>query len=102
MPPASGWGMAVGALIGVILTLFEKYSSREARVYIPSPASVGLSLVIPASNSVMIFLGGVIAKIMNRLAPDWSEKYLTVTAAGLVAGESLAGVTIAIQKMLMS
>jgi len=101
MPPMSGWGLAVGALVGVILTLVEKYAPKTWRPYIPSPASVGLAFVIPASNSVMIFLGGIIAKIMEKLAPEWSEKYLTVTAAGLVAGESLAGVTIAIKKMVL-
>ena len=48
-------------------------------------ASLGLAFVIPASNAVMMFIGGIAALLLNRFAKSWSAKFLIVVAAGLVA-----------------
>jgi OPT family oligopeptide transporter len=101
MPEGSIWGMAIGGAFGIILALLEKYAPKGAKAYIPSPASIGLAFVIPGSNAVSMFIGGIFALVMNRFAKTWAEKFLTVGAAGLVAGESLAGVCIAIKKMIL-
>ena len=51
-----------------------------------------LSFVIPAWNAISLFLGAVAAAIVARFFPAWSERKMVVLAAGLVVGESLAGV----------
>ncbi|MGB3020920.1 MAG: OPT/YSL family transporter, partial [Methyloceanibacter sp.] len=58
----------------------------------PSGASLGLAFVIPASTSMTLFLGALAAAFLNRVAPNWSARFLLSLAAGLVAGESLYGV----------
>jgi uncharacterized oligopeptide transporter (OPT) family protein len=56
--------------------------------------------VVPAYYSIMMFLGGVIAWLLGRRFPRWSARFLVVIASGLIAGESLAGVAFALEKML--
>lgn len=101
MPQGTVQALIIGGIAGIILASIEKLAPAQMKPYIPSSASLGLAFVIPASNAVMMFLGGIAALILNQRAPNWSAKFLIVVAAGLVAGESLAGVTLAIQKMLM-
>lgn len=96
MPPAALEGMAIGGAIGIVLAVLEKTLPRRAAAFVPSPASLGLSFTIQAWTSFSIFLGSLIGWALRRWAPGWSERYLTVIAAGVIAGESLMGVAIAI------
>jgi uncharacterized oligopeptide transporter (OPT) family protein len=73
----------------------------KARVWVPSPSSIGLAMVVPAYYSVSMFLGGAIALALTRTLPSWSARFLIVIASGLIAGESLTGVGIALQKMIV-
>ena len=66
----------------------------------PSARAVGLAFVIPAWIAFGLCLGAVLAAGANRLAPRWSARFLVAAAAGLVAGESLAGVVSAAVAML--
>ena len=42
-----------------------------------------------------MFLGATIAEIMRRRTKAVSDRYLVPVASGLIAGESLAGIAIA-------
>jgi uncharacterized oligopeptide transporter (OPT) family protein len=46
---------AVGAVIGVVLTLLEQ--RKTWRPFVPSPAGVGVAMLIPVSAVTVIFLG---------------------------------------------
>jgi uncharacterized oligopeptide transporter (OPT) family protein len=59
---------------------------------VPSASSLGFAFIIPPFISLGIFLGAMLRVIAERLWKHWSAKYVIVLAAGLVAGESLAGV----------
>ena len=52
-------------------------------------------LVIPASNAIAMFLGAAIAALMRRYTRAASDRYVVPVASGLIAGESLAGIAIA-------
>jgi uncharacterized oligopeptide transporter (OPT) family protein len=41
-----------------------------------------------------MFLGALIAWILEKKAPKWSEAYVIPIASGCIAGESIAGVAI--------
>ncbi len=69
LPPGAGWAVLVACGLGILLsTLEQKLPSTMAR-YVPSAASLGLALVIPAYYSVSVFLGTLLAKSVREGAP---------------------------------
>jgi uncharacterized oligopeptide transporter (OPT) family protein len=50
--------------------------------------------VIPAFNSIAMFVGALVAWIAARTAPKAAETYTVPVSSGLIAGESLMGVAI--------
>jgi uncharacterized oligopeptide transporter (OPT) family protein len=83
---------AVGAVIGIILTLLEQRKSW--RPFIPSPAGVGIAMLIPVNAVTVIFLGAVLDQLWARVAPNSQQRYSIATASGLIAGEALVAVLI--------
>ena len=100
LPNGAGAAMIWGGTAGMLLAGLEKILPAKWSMWIPSPTAVGLAFVIPAYYSVSMALGGIIAWVSSRLIPQWSNKFLTILAAGLIAGDSLSGVGIAIWNML--
>lgn len=100
MPPYAMEAMLVAGVLGIVLAVAEKVVPASARKYVPSAASLGLGFIIPAYNAISMFLGAVIGLGASRFFKSWSARFLIVIASGLIAGESLAGVGVALQKML--
>ena len=61
--------------------------------------TLGIGLYLPFSISSIVFLGGVIRFFVDRIAPK-SVDDGNVTASGMLGGEGITGVTVAIVKML--
>jgi uncharacterized oligopeptide transporter (OPT) family protein len=61
---------------------------------------LGLAFVIPFWNILSIFVGALIAWIMTKRARELASTYIIPVASGLIAGESLVGVMIALVSML--
>ncbi|MDP3278917.1 MAG: OPT family oligopeptide transporter [Deltaproteobacteria bacterium] len=93
--PTARWGMLVGAILGIILPLLEKAFPKHKN-YIPSAMGVGLALVIPAWNSVSMFVGALLAYGFAKHNEAKAERYVIPIASGLIAGESLLGVAVAL------
>jgi uncharacterized oligopeptide transporter (OPT) family protein len=83
---------AVGAVIGVVLTLLEQRKSW--RPFVPSPAGVGIAMLIPVSAVTVIFLGAVLDWVWVRVSPETQKHYAIASASGLIAGEALVAVLI--------
>jgi uncharacterized oligopeptide transporter (OPT) family protein len=84
--------LAVGALIGIALTFLEQKASW--RPYVPSPAGMGIAMLIPINAVTMIFLGAAGDRIWAKASPDSHERYSIPLASGLIAGEALVAVVI--------
>ncbi|WP_420430555.1 OPT family oligopeptide transporter [Kordiimonas sp.] len=84
--------MAVGAVAGVALALTERFGPRRVVKYLPAAPALGLAFVIPASISVAMSFGAIIAFCLQKYVPAWSGRFLIAAASGLVAGESITGV----------
>jgi putative OPT family oligopeptide transporter len=98
LPASAVAAIAIAASLGFALALAEHLVPPRLARLVPSAPALGLALVIPAWNSISLFLGALIAAIVTRVSPLTGERYILPVAAGLVAGESLMGiVTIAIQ-----
>jgi uncharacterized oligopeptide transporter (OPT) family protein len=86
------WSFAIGALVGVILTLVEMRKSWRA--FVPSPTGMGIAMLIPFSAVTMIFLGAALDRVWARVSPENHERYSIPVASGLIAGEALVAVVI--------
>lgn len=89
-------GILVGCLLGIALALLEKLAPKRIIAYLPSPAGLGIAMVIPASNCVAMFLGAAIAAGLRRQSPAAAERYVVPVSSGLIAGESLMGIVVAL------
>ncbi|MGC9450580.1 MAG: OPT/YSL family transporter, partial [Oceanipulchritudo sp.] len=77
---------------GILLATLESVAPEKLRRYLPSASSLGFAFIIPPFISLALFLGAMARVAAERIRPRWSARYLIVIAAGLVAGESLAGI----------
>ena len=93
--PTAQAGMAIGCLVGMALPLLEKAFPRQ-RHLIPSATGLGLAFVIPFYNSLSMFLGAVIATLLQKKKPALAERFVVPVSSGVIAGESLVGVGIAL------
>ena len=93
--PWARWGMLIGGGLGIVLPLLELAFPKH-RKWIPSATGLGLALVIPCFNSVSMFLGALIAYLWARRNKDHAERYVVPVSSGIIAGESLLGVAVAL------
>ncbi len=96
IPEGCGPAVVAAIVIGVVLACLEALLPEKRRHWVPSASSLGFAFIIPPFISLAIFLGAMARVVAERLWKHWSAKYLIVLAAGLVAGESLAGVVQAV------
>ncbi len=98
MPQMAPQAIAIASAIGFVLAVAEKKLPERLARWVPSPASIGLAMVVPALYSISMFLGALGGWVLLRRAPRWASRFLVVLASGLIAGESLVGVAIAIYR----
>jgi uncharacterized oligopeptide transporter (OPT) family protein len=99
IPEGTPTAMLIGGIAALVLVFVEKLAPERWRKFTLSPASIGLAFVVHAHYSITMFLGGLIALILGRRFKTWTPKYLVVVCAGVVAGESLTGVGVALSKI---
>ena len=88
-PPYAALAGGVGIATGVILTLCAR--TRIGR-FVPSPAAIGMGMLVPGSYSLAIFVGAMAVMVARRVRPGLNESVVLTVAAGGMAGESLMGV----------
>ncbi len=94
LPAGALWAIAFGAVAGAVLTLLEEFAPERLRPWIPSPTGLGIAGVIPAFNSISMFVGALLAWLFAKASPRAAEAYTIPVSSGLIAGESLVGVAI--------
>ena len=93
LPPHAALAAGVSLAVGALLALGGR--TRVAR-FLPSPAAMGMAMLIPASSAASIFIGAMALMIARRLRPGLTESAVLTVAAGGMAGESIAGVIVAL------
>ncbi|HAF16537.1 MAG TPA: peptide transporter [Blastocatellia bacterium] len=92
LPPGCLVGLVIGIVVGIGLTLLaEKYADHT-----PSPAAIGIGMLIPASVLMTFILGGVGQLIWAKTSPKSEEDFRVPLASGLIAGEAILAVVLAI------
>jgi uncharacterized oligopeptide transporter (OPT) family protein len=99
MPAGTMEAMAIAAAVGVVGAVLEKVLPKKIVTWMPSPVSVGLAFTLQVYTGLAFALGALIMVVLKRVAPAWADKYGVVLAAGIIAGESVAGVGDAFYKM---
>jgi uncharacterized oligopeptide transporter (OPT) family protein len=95
LPTSARIGLVVGSSVGILLPLLEKWLPKYKR-FIPSATGLGLAFTINGFNTVSFFIGSLIALGLAKWRPKTHEKYTVPVASGIIAGESLMGVAIAL------
>ncbi len=92
-------GLLAGALglgVGVALSLLGRAAGPKLGRFVPSPAAMGIAMIMPANLSVAALSGALAVSVIRRLRPSVDEASVMSLAAGGIAGESVMGVVIAI------
>jgi uncharacterized oligopeptide transporter (OPT) family protein len=93
--PTARAAALVGVLVGIALPLLEA-RGPSLRRYLPSAVGLGLGFIVPCFNSLSLFLGAAAAALVVRAAPRWADRFSVAIASGVIAGESLVGVGVAL------
>jgi putative OPT family oligopeptide transporter len=91
-PLAGGLGLAAG----ILLAILGRSSQTRWGGFVPSPAAMGIAMLMPASLSVAALSGALLFFLIRRLRPNLDPESAMSLAAGGIAGESVMGVVIAI------
>ena len=92
LPPGCLVGLVIGIAVGIGLTLLaEKYKEN-----IPSPAAIGIGMLIPASVLMTFILGGIGQLVWAKTSPKSEEDFRIPLASGLIAGEAILAVVLAL------
>lgn len=83
------WGLALGALIGVLELVFPK-----KKKWLPSANGLGFGFMLPFSNPISFLVGALLAEAAARKNKKWMDDYVVPIAAGAIAGESIMGVIV--------
>ncbi len=99
------WGMvAIGAVIGAGVIAFDLWLKRRGSEFRAPVLAVAVGIYLPLELSVPIFLGGLIAHLVERKLgvhgdsgeAERAKRNGMLFAAGLITGEALMGIVIAI------
>jgi uncharacterized oligopeptide transporter (OPT) family protein len=94
LPEGALEAMVVATLLGVLLAVLE-IKVKDKR-WVPSPTGMGIGMLIPSGSVVMMVVGGLIALAWSKKHPRTSALYMVPLASGLIAGEALVAVVVAL------
>ena len=92
------WTMVgFGAIIGVIIILIDLRQERIGSDFRVPILAVAVGIYLPIELTVPIFIGGMIAHFSDRSgATDTMKKKGLLMASGLITGEALIGILVAV------
>lgn len=93
--PMARQGMRWGLLVGAGLAALELLAPKHKR-WIPSPVGLGLGFMLPFFNPFSMLLGALGAWLWSRRSAAHAERYVVPVSSGIIAGESIVSVAIAV------
>jgi uncharacterized oligopeptide transporter (OPT) family protein len=94
LPESARYGLAIGGGLGLLLPMLEIRFPKQKK-FIPSATGLGLAFTINGFNTISFFIGACLALVFKRLNRKAAEQYTIPVSSGIIAGESLMGVLIA-------
>jgi len=95
MHPMARHAIAAGIVIGLALSVVEALLPKAKR-FLPSPTGIGLGFILPFYYPLAMFIGAGLAALAHLLSKERAGRYTIPISSGLIAGESIVGVIVAI------
>jgi uncharacterized oligopeptide transporter (OPT) family protein len=92
LPPNAISALVIFAVLGIIFTVLE--GKKELRGFVPSPAAIGIGMLVPFNVVSTMFLGGLGGWIWEKKDKKTFDTYSTPLASGLIAGEAIVAVIV--------
>jgi uncharacterized oligopeptide transporter (OPT) family protein len=83
--------MAVGAVVGIVITLGENLW-KQGRKWLPSATGLGIGMMVPGSVVFAMVVGGFLMWIWGRANRESADKLGMPLASGLIAGEAVIAI----------
>ena len=96
------WNMVyIGGAIGVVIIAIDQYLKSKGSTFRMPVLAVAVGLYLPFELDSAIFVGGLLAHFLNKATKDSPNKERSgnaglLLASGLITGEALMGIIIAI------
>jgi uncharacterized oligopeptide transporter (OPT) family protein len=97
LPPGAIPAVVVSAALGVLLAAL---AGAKGRRYVPSAMAMGIGALVPFDYSLAIAGGAAVLALAARFRPESWPQRSAVAGAGLIAGESLVGLAVALLSSL--
>jgi uncharacterized oligopeptide transporter (OPT) family protein len=94
LPRYSVLAMIIAGVLGIAIALAEEFLPRHYAKWLPSATGLGIAGVVRADQSIALFIGALIAWIWMKAHRSSGERFIVSGSSGLIAGESLMGVTL--------
>ena len=99
--------IGIGALVGIALIVLDETLGRTTKSVRLPPLAAGLGIYLPTSTSLMIVVGAVVGWYFDRRAdrtanPEAAKQLGVLLASGMIVGESIIGVLIAIPVVVLN
>lgn len=91
IPHSALVAMAVAFVLGMMIVIIDNVFPK-LKPYTPSPTALGIAIIVPGSQGLAMFLGALIAWILEKRAARLYDMYIIPVASGCIAGESIMGV----------
>jgi uncharacterized oligopeptide transporter (OPT) family protein len=96
LPAGCFQAMLISIAVGIVLTCLEPRWRR----LVPSPTAMGIGMLVPGVAVGPMVLGGVVQWIWSKTGARSEDMFALPLASGLIAGDALVALVIAIQLML--
>ena len=94
LEPSALWAAVVGGAVGIVLTLMHKI--KPIAKWLPSPVALGIAFIVPGFYSIAMWLGAILTHAYRKKHGESADAYGPALASGLIAGEGLMMVVIAL------
>ena len=91
------WGMIyAGAILGVLIIMLDQYQLRRGAEFRVPILAVAIGIYLPIELTLPIFIGGMLNHFAGKTASDSGKNNGLLLASGLITGEALMAIFIAI------
>jgi putative OPT family oligopeptide transporter len=98
LPQHAESAVLIAIILGVIISLLKNV--KPVAPFVPSGLAMGIAFIVPAYYSVAMFFGSMFFVIWSRKNKLSCDSLSFPVASGLVAGEGLMGIVVAILTLL--
>ena len=92
LPQGCFTALLVALVVGGLFTVLEPKHHR----YVPSPTAIGIGMLVPGFAIMPMVLGGIVSYVWAKRAPKSEAEHNLPLASGLIAGEALVVMVLAI------